>query len=60
MSEAKLGKPDPHKPHLHTKETKRKIGMANRGKPKPPRSLEHCKKISEALRGDLDLSLMKD
>ena len=51
MSEAKRGKPHPHRPHPHTEETKRKIGNANRGKPKPPRTEEHMRKISQAMRG---------
>lgn len=31
-----------------TDEARRKISEANKGKPKPPRSDEHCKKLSEA------------
>ena len=40
----------------HSEKTKRKIGIANsianKGKKKPPRSEEHSKKLSEALRGN--------
>jgi NUMOD3 motif len=50
MSEAKRGKPHPHKSHPISEETKRKIGDVNR-KPKPPRTEEHSKKISKRLSG---------
>jgi hypothetical protein len=50
-SETKKGKPHPHKGHPHTEESKRKISMANRGKPKPPLTPEQARKLSEARSG---------
>lgn len=35
----------------HSEETKRKISMANKGRKKPPRTLEHRRKHSEAMKG---------
>jgi NUMOD3 motif-containing protein len=41
-----------HKKGLKLSEaTRLKISKANKDKPKPPRSLEHSKKISQAMRG---------
>jgi NUMOD3 motif len=50
ISEAKKGKPHPHKGYPLTEEHCKKM-KANKGKPKPPRSLEHNKQISQAMRG---------
>jgi NUMOD3 motif len=49
LSQATKGKPHSHKGAPHTEESKRKIGMTNRGKQKPPE--EHSRKIAQALRG---------
>jgi hypothetical protein len=37
--------------HPLTKETRKKISQANKGKKKPPRSSEHCRHLSEAKSG---------
>jgi hypothetical protein len=51
MSETKKGKPHPHKGYPLTDLHRKKIGQAHKGKPKPLRSLEHSRRISEALGG---------
>lgn len=43
LREANLGK-------LHSEETRQKLSQVNSGKPKPPRSEEHCRRLSEAAR----------
>jgi hypothetical protein len=42
------GQASPHKGHANTEETRRKISQANKGKPKPPRTEEHARKIYQA------------
>lgn len=46
--EAKQRMSEAHRGKAHSEETRRKIGEANRGRKKPPRTKEHCRKISEA------------
>lgn len=35
----------------HSAETRKRIGDVQRGKPKSPRTAEHCRKLSEAMKG---------
>lgn len=49
ISEARKGKPNPHKGNAHSEETKAKMSQARKGK---AMSEEHKKKISEALKGN--------
>ena len=48
------------KNNIQSEETKKKIGDANRGKKKPPRTEEYRKKISEALSGRIRSEEHKD
>jgi group I intron endonuclease len=45
------GRPPPNKGIPHSTETKRKMSVAKIGKKRPPRSAEHCRKISEFNKG---------